>query len=44
MTAIFNLDAVEDNTTLQSNDIADAMLYVLSAPKRVNVSLKFINI
>jgi len=44
MTAKFNLDKVEDSETLQTIDIADAVLYVLSAPKRVNVSMKFINI
>lgn len=44
MTAKFNLDKVEDNATLQTIDIADAVLYALSAPKRVNVSPKFINI
>jgi len=44
MTAKVHLDKVEDNATLQTIDIADAMLYALSAPKRVNVSLKSINI
>jgi len=32
----------EDNTVLQTIDIADAIVYALSAPKRVNVSLKCI--
>ncbi|CAI6351865.1 unnamed protein product [Macrosiphum euphorbiae] len=38
MTSKFNLDKVEDNETLQTIDIAEAMLYALSAPKRVNVA------
>lgn len=38
MSAQFNLGALKENTALKAIDIADAIVYALSAPQRVNVS------
>lgn len=39
MTGILALEKLDENTKLKPIDIADAVIYVLSTPQRVNVSL-----
>lgn len=40
MSAQFGLTDMAENESLKSIDIADAILYALGTPKRVNVSKK----